>query len=186
MFACMKCSWFSWFPQIREHFMHTNSPPCWQFYTTFRVTKIGVIPLKMVRFSIQNHRWKALEVSNPKICKVYMHVNCLWPKFAKFSCCKHFMLYSNFSHFSFQYICLPQHGKPVLQLNGLWTPQPHALLFWRLVTKIWRKATISCSPLMTALQLNPLSMPLYHGMLLNKSHFLCKARLPVAWIFGEA
>ena len=52
---------------------------------------MGVISLKIVRFSIRNYRWKALEVYNPEI---YMPANCLWPKFAKFSCRKHLMFYS--------------------------------------------------------------------------------------------
>ncbi len=58
MFACMKCSRI---PRSREHFMHMNSPP------KDRGVKMGVISLKMVRFSIRNHCWKALKGYNPKI-----------------------------------------------------------------------------------------------------------------------
>ncbi len=71
MFAYMKCLRIPRFPRIREHFMHVNSLP------EDRGITIGVISLEMVRFSIRNRRWKAIEVHNPKIREFFMHTNCL-------------------------------------------------------------------------------------------------------------
>ncbi len=72
-------------PLLREIWAKTYS----------NIMKSGLILLKMVRFSIRNHRWKAEDLSYLKICENFMHANCLWPKFAKFSCREFFMFYSN-------------------------------------------------------------------------------------------
>ncbi len=90
----MKCS-RAW--NVREFRGFANFSCTWtvsQLTSLKKVTKMGVIFLKMVRFSIRNHRWKALEVYNPEISRISMHANCLWTKFANFSCREHFMFYS--------------------------------------------------------------------------------------------
>ncbi len=90
MFACIKCLRILQFARICEHFMHANTIfPLIEAPGAKATTKMGVISLKIVQFSIQNHCWKAPEVYNSEMCRIYMQVNCLWPKFTKFSCDKH-------------------------------------------------------------------------------------------------
>ncbi len=79
MFACMKCSWISRNREILEIFMHANICSLFPEWSDFwPETTVG----KLKTWAI----WKIREN--------FMHANCLWPKFAKFSCREFFMFYS--------------------------------------------------------------------------------------------
>ncbi len=67
----------------------------WHSYV--KMAKTALIHLIMVGFSIRNHPWKAEDLSYLKIREHFMHTNCLWPKFATFSCREFFMFYSSSS-----------------------------------------------------------------------------------------
>ncbi len=56
--------------------------------TPFGRGKTGLSPLKIIRFSIRSHRWKAKNLLYLKICEIFLSRNCLWAKFAKLSCCE--------------------------------------------------------------------------------------------------
>ena len=83
MFANFEIHMDLWRFNAREYHISSNRGPGGQ-----GSDKMGLISFNMVRSSIQNHHWKALEVYNPKIRELAT------AKFAKFSCREHFMFYS--------------------------------------------------------------------------------------------
>ena len=115
----------------------------------FRETKMGVTSLKIFRFSIRNHRWKALEVYNPETREIYMHANCLWPKFAKFSCREHFMFYSTWNFLEEDIFELNEKGfKP----SQHWSP--HVYFHWIMIVSSLPGSGNPTSPVMVYLSKN--------------------------------
>ncbi len=59
-------------------------------------SKMALDRLKMLRFSIRNHRWKAQELYNSKIREIFLSRTSRPREFAKFSCRENFLFYSRF------------------------------------------------------------------------------------------
>ena len=90
------CAWnvreFSRIPLTREHFMHVNIIPKESEGGRGTIFKISRLPT--LRFWKIRPCFKAEKLYFLKIHEHFMHTNCLWPKFAKFSCRENFMFYS--------------------------------------------------------------------------------------------